>query len=96
MTLREGSAPTKRSEAMPHEVVSRRDTCARYDNCLDHAIASRWRSFHCEGCKVREVMSDEQASLDVERSPFLVVNVFASKNRRGIALHLVSQGRHTK
>jgi hypothetical protein len=31
--------------------VRRKLFCARYDACLDHAVAKQWPNFHCDSCR---------------------------------------------
>lgn len=74
--LTPGSRPCAVEFVSARTVVSRRDSCARYDNCLIYAIRLRWRSFSCDGCEVREQMTSEQAKMDAERVRPLVAEVF--------------------
>jgi hypothetical protein len=38
--------------------------CAKYDQCLDYAVAFKWKGFKCTECKVDERMREEQEISD--------------------------------
>jgi hypothetical protein len=93
-----GSLPTQREETPPWGTRDRRYTCGRYNDCLNYAVRAKWKSWDCEGCKVREEMSTEQAAMDAERIPLLVLKAFVPRKdqvQRGAyaRVHRVSRGR---
>jgi hypothetical protein len=39
--------------------------CALYNECLDTAIAGKWKAFGCRECSAYELLDPEQATQDV-------------------------------
>jgi hypothetical protein len=85
-------------ECAPWQTRERHMTCGRYGNCLDFAWRSKWKSWVCGGCTSYEPMSQEQAAMDSERIPLLVLKAFIPRKdqaQRGAyaRVHRVGRGR---
>lgn len=60
--LRRGSRPTKCDELEQ----AKRERCARYGNCLDHAAGKNWGGWSCARCPVREEMTKGDVYVELE------------------------------
>jgi hypothetical protein len=47
----EKGSPRKCRAVISLTGVRRKLFCARYDACLDHAVAKQWPNFHCDSCR---------------------------------------------
>jgi hypothetical protein len=66
MSLQPGSNPTPIDhELMSIDKLDKRVHCARYTNCLDHAVKREWASWSCSRCGVSEFLTYEQQREDL-------------------------------
>lgn len=77
--LREGSFPVPAPHPAASEDPDRRLKCARYDECLAFADASRWDSFACTSCDVDDPISHDANRSDVEGMAGLILEVFRGR-----------------
>lgn len=60
------SNPTEANKALKNDFSSyRKIYCSKYNDCLDHALALRWKGFTCNECCVDNPISRDQFKSDI-------------------------------